>query len=163
MSTCPRARNDGWETSHRGKRGSPSPTPVPSSRWSLPTYWVASDSSRLPTQSVSTRPFFLREGINLVAVAQNDDTEHRSSVRGVIVDHALQVLVDTRGISILGVVGDVEDDGHVLCFWPHACFDHARFPHLAAAEHHDDSDLARGARLRSTISTSSVRRPVRLT
>ena len=131
-------------------------------------------------------------------VAQNDDAERRSSARGVIVDHALQVLVDPRDISISAFVlpaplGDLADDALHLLFAKvllaahllpvraqlhGACIEimavhvlrvaelregHARFPHLASAEQHDESDPARGAWLRSTISASSVDKPVRLT
>ena len=58
-------------------------------------------------------PLVPREGVQLVVVAQNDDAQHGSSV-SVIIDHAFQVFVDSRDISILGVVRDVEDDGDVL-------------------------------------------------
>ena len=58
---------------------------------SLPTYSLASDSPLVP-----------REGVHLVVVAQNYDAQHGSSV-SVIIDHAFQVFVDSRDISILGV------------------------------------------------------------
>mmetsp|Transcript_102065 Transcript_102065/g.141950 ORF Transcript_102065/g.141950 Transcript_102065/m.141950 type:complete len:222 (+) Transcript_102065:393-1058(+) len=58
-------------------------------------------------------PLVPREGVHLVVVAQNCDAQHGSSV-SVIIDHAFQVFVDSRDISILGVVRNVEDDGNVL-------------------------------------------------
>ena len=54
-----------------------------------------------------------RKGVHLVVVAQNDDAQHGSSV-SVIIDHAFPVFVDSRDIRVLGIVRDVEDDGHVL-------------------------------------------------
>ena len=118
--------------------------------------------------------------------AEDDDAMHGSSVSRVIIDHALQVLLDSWNISVLGIVGDVEDHGDVLPVlhadladdvlnvafaevpWAarlpqvearlhgarlenvvvHVLLvlelfqDHARFPQLAAAENHEEADLA---------------------